>query len=467
MNDGEFPRRDQRPGFDLIGVEPRAGDRSRRDDDRYLFLESILSARQQLIITYTGQSRRDNTPIPPAIPVTELLDSLDASVASDLPVRKSIVLVHPLQPFSRRAFAASDDERRGSYAAEFFAGAHALSVPRLEPQPFFTAPLAALPSTDVIDLDRFAKFFDNPPRMFLRQRLGLYLDGTADSINDREPIELSNLEKWKIGDYLLPLSDDGALRAQQILRARGDLPPGSIGTALFEDIAAEARALTTAARQFGERRTNPLPIRMTVGGLSIVGALRDLREGAQLCLSYSKLRAKAQLAAWIKHLVLLNMQESGLPNRSVVIGRAIDGDGIAAWQFGDVDDPRQHLENLLLIFKAGERLPLPLPLDIALKFVEDTQPVGAAAPSKGKRTKTAKTMDEAAAIEKAREKYGPKRASVYSASDDLYFQLAFRGGDLFATGGMATTPELQPYADFRALARSVFMPLLQHRRSFE
>ena len=50
------------------------GDRSQRNDDRYLFLESILSARDCLYISHIGRSIKDNTVIPPSVLVAELLD---------------------------------------------------------------------------------------------------------------------------------------------------------------------------------------------------------------------------------------------------------------------------------------------------------------------------------------------------------------------------------------------------------
>jgi exodeoxyribonuclease V gamma subunit len=77
MNDGAFPRQSHPPGFDLIAKNPRRGDRSLRDEDRYLFLESILSARDSLYLSYVGQSIRDNSEIPPSVLVSEFLDAID------------------------------------------------------------------------------------------------------------------------------------------------------------------------------------------------------------------------------------------------------------------------------------------------------------------------------------------------------------------------------------------------------
>ncbi len=79
MNEGEFPKIDRNPTFDLLTHNFRKGDRSRRADDRYQFLEILLSARQQLIITYIGQSISHNEAIPPSVVISELLEVLQES----------------------------------------------------------------------------------------------------------------------------------------------------------------------------------------------------------------------------------------------------------------------------------------------------------------------------------------------------------------------------------------------------
>ena len=77
MNDDVYPRQARSLGFDLMAKKPKPGDRSRRIDDRYLFLEAILSAREKLHISYVGQSIQDNSIRPPSVLVSELLDTID------------------------------------------------------------------------------------------------------------------------------------------------------------------------------------------------------------------------------------------------------------------------------------------------------------------------------------------------------------------------------------------------------
>ncbi len=94
MNDGAFPRVQRTPSFDLMREASRPGDRSRRQDDRSLFLEALLAARRVLYVSYVGQHVRENSPLPPSVVVSEILDYIERGfVGPDLarPVREQIL----------------------------------------------------------------------------------------------------------------------------------------------------------------------------------------------------------------------------------------------------------------------------------------------------------------------------------------------------------------------------------------
>jgi len=116
MNDGDYPRQRPPMDFDLMGRDYRPGDRSRREDDRYLFLEALLSARERLHISWVGRSIRDNTPRPPSVLVGQLRDHLAAGwrlagyQGPEAQARDALLAAltqeHALQPFSPRYFPA-------------------------------------------------------------------------------------------------------------------------------------------------------------------------------------------------------------------------------------------------------------------------------------------------------------------------------------------------------------------------
>ena len=83
LDDGAFPRKAPRDGDDLILEHPQIGERDPRSEDRQLLLDALLAATERLIITYAGNDERTNTQRPPAVPVGELLDAIDATVRLD------------------------------------------------------------------------------------------------------------------------------------------------------------------------------------------------------------------------------------------------------------------------------------------------------------------------------------------------------------------------------------------------
>ena len=114
MDDGSCPRPSSKAAFDLCAIHPRIGDTHPRDDDRYMVLEALLSAREHFIMLYTGRSETTNESLAPAVPVGEIMEALDLYFpcpAEAQSVSEHITYTHPLQPFSPLNF------QRGSEAS--------------------------------------------------------------------------------------------------------------------------------------------------------------------------------------------------------------------------------------------------------------------------------------------------------------------------------------------------------------
>ena len=149
LDDGAFPRKAPRDGDDLMLEHPQLGERDPRSEDRQLLLDALLAATERLIVTYSGNDERTNAPRPPAVPVGELLDAIDATVrAEDGPAHQRVVICHPLQPFDPRNFTPGRIAGPDSWSFDptGLAGARALTGPRSEPRPFIAA-AATTPAT--------------------------------------------------------------------------------------------------------------------------------------------------------------------------------------------------------------------------------------------------------------------------------------------------------------------------------
>lgn len=217
MGEGEFPRRHATADFDLMTVagQARAGDRSRREDDRYLLLEALLSAREQLYISWVGRSIRTNQTTPPSVLVGQLRDHLarawrvsrettPAALSNQTgeAVLQQLTTLHPLQPFSPRYFQAAS--RLFTYAQEWQPAAQALQQPR----PAVAALPAALPdrpAPSTLNLGDLARFLKHPVQHFFNRRLNVYFSAQEESLPDHEPFSLNKLDEWRYRHTLLPL----------------------------------------------------------------------------------------------------------------------------------------------------------------------------------------------------------------------------------------------------------------------
>lgn len=367
MNDAAFPRSRRPPSFDRRARHPEPGDRSPREDDRYLFLEGILSARERLIVTYEGQSCRDNAVVPPSVVVSELLDVLDESFRlpgdNPPPVRTRVVVKHPLQPFSPRYFQSPDAGDLFSYAQGFSDGAAALVRPRQAAPRFVTAPLPIEGPVEAVALDDLIRFFAQPARAFCRQRLRLQLREDEAVIEDREPIELNTLDTWHLGGLALRHAGSGIRPedALALLRAAGRLPLGTPGDCAFAEVSPVALAIHGVASAFRVPPLTPLlPVDLELGGIRLSGVLRDVWSTGLVLARYAKVGGVGQLETWIRHLALCAVLPAERAAVSTLVGRADKGDGIETVQFAPVVDARCLLEVLLALYRIGLEQPLPL-----------------------------------------------------------------------------------------------------------
>lgn len=312
MDYGAFPRQTTRPGFDLMArSKGRIGDRTPRDDDRYLFLEALLSARDAFVVIWSGRDIRDNVELPPAVPVSEMLDVVARMVAGPdgdfEECRKNLVQFHPLQAFSPDAFRI-DKPQIQSFDQRNLRAAKALQSEKGEKWCFFDKLPLPEYRADVVNLEDFVRFFEHPARSLLNRRFGIYLDEGGVSVEDREPIELDALEIYKIGSELLHamIRGDNKEIIKEKFRYSGRLPLGTGGIITLEQIENEAQVIYKSAKELdlGDMH-NFHPIELQVGSTPhrLVGVLHGLYERGQLIASFSQIKAKHILSAWIRHLV--------------------------------------------------------------------------------------------------------------------------------------------------------------------
>lgn len=353
-----FPRRATPLSFDLMATAPRPGDPSPREDDRYLFLETLVSARDALHLSYVGQSVRDNSPAPPSVLVSELLDHLQRSGLVSPATRDSLIVQQRLHPFSPQYFRGG---ALFSYSADYCETAQELVKGRREQTSFCPHPLEEPDdSWRVFSVDDCCRFFAAPARTFLATRLKLRLDDGPAPLEDLEPFEWSGLDRYGIGDQLLrtALAGEPLASWRVALRSQGRLPHGPVGDLAFDQLSeAVAGFAATLKPHLSGRLLDPLPVDLEIGPFRLTGALDACYQQQRMAFRFGRIRAQDRLSLWIRHLLLAALDPPGYPRASLFIGRGKKGP--EAIRFAPVTDPLPILERLTAIYWQGLRQPLP------------------------------------------------------------------------------------------------------------
>jgi len=430
MDDGAFPRIERPPGFDLRAGDHRPGDRSQRDLDRYLFLEALLSARDHLHISYVGQSIRDDSQAPPCVLVSELLDVADRGfyAAGAEPLRSQLVVRHRLQAFHPAYFAGQGS--LFSYSANDLAAVQARLHERRSVPPLLANPLPQPAEEErTLTIRELLRFFAAPAREFLQRRLGIRLDAGDRALEEREAFEVEGLEAYALRQELTrrALADEAPETVFEIVRARGELPPGRPGELAFREFAGEARAFAATVSPLLGEQPQAIEIDLVLRGFRICGMIEGWGPQGPVRYRCATLRGKDLLQGWIEHLLAC---AAGQQSPLVLVGRK------GGWSFAPLAQKKaeDHLNELLALFWQGLSRPLPLLPAASLAFAEALE----------------KGLDSDAALEKAL--FAWEGNEFFSGEGrDGYLELAFRDGAPFGE-------------EFCSLARQVYLPLLAQRK---
>ena len=307
MNDGVYPRQLAPLGFDLMSQKPKRGDRSRRDDDRYLFLEALISAQQKLYISYIGRSIQDNSERFPSVLVQELIDYIGQSHylpgdealncdESEARVKAHLTCLHTRMPFDPQNYQPGE---RQSYAREWLPAASQAGKAHSE----FVQPLP-FTLTETVPLETLQRFWAHPVRAFFQMRLQVNFRTEDSEIPDTEPFILEGLSRYQINQQLLNalVEQDDAERLFRRFRAAGDLPYGAFGEIFWETQCQEMQQLADrviACRQPGQS----MEIDLACNGVQITGWLPQVQPDGLLRWRPSLLSVAQGMQLWLEHLV--------------------------------------------------------------------------------------------------------------------------------------------------------------------
>lgn len=394
MNDGDYPRPRTPAHFDLMEKDYRPGDRSRRDDDRYLFLEALLSARDRFYVSWVGRSVIDNAESPPSVLVGQLRDHIAAvwqPAHGHDKVLEQITTEHALQGFSPDYFQSeAKDARLFTYSKEWRSQDPALQIE----MPPAVAELPPLLRDEPLSFSDLKRFLEYPVTAFFENRLQLR-EIEVSAVNDIETFVGEPLGNWALNDALIKTARKHLDAGQDPLRAcldevKRQRHSGRLAFGVAGEIQAE-NSLNSVISTFDSYRGYlsewPQPAEPSLelrhqcnGTPGVSGWVHGLRsrggdERLWLNIQATRLtdgrdkhwRDDKLLGHWVQHLAANSM---GLPLTTVVISPGGDA------QFQPVDKARAAawLDSLLHAWVEGMQRPLPVKAGFA-------RPILAAIPS--------------------------------------------------------------------------------------
>ncbi len=359
LNDTVFPKNDRHPPFDLLGDSFLPGDRSRRSDDRYQFLEAILSARSSLYLSFVGQSIRNNEKKPPSVVVSELIE------LAQLYNVDGLVDEHPLHGFSQKYFSGKTPFF--SYNQSLAEVTSALQKPSAAPGPWWDG-ILDFSVREVITVADLFSYFRNPQKWFVQNILGVRLNSAAASLAESEPFVLDPLQNYLVEQDLV----DGGLKGQEgeqlrhLLQAGGQWPLGRPGQMGFEKKREELQPFVARlmAQEEAGRVVDCL-VDLQLDGLQLLGRLGSLYANGSFLTRYAALKGKDLLGGWIHHCLATACLGRETETRIVAKDYEVV---FPAGSAGEED-----LKMLLSLFLAGQQAPSPLLLEPAWAYVQQLE----------------------------------------------------------------------------------------------
>ena len=461
LDDGALPRRTPAAGFDLIAKRPRRGDRARRLDDRYLFLETLLSARDGLYLSYVGRDPRDNAELPPSVLVSELLEAVDltavagqpesggsdlgreyASAESSRPrprpqeqkASARITVEHPLQPFAPGNFERSGP--RQGFAGAWFRAAQRLAEAPAEATAFIQRLPEPGPDWLTIEPSQLLLCFRHPARFLLEQRLGLRLADAEEGIAADEPFSLERSAYLGLRQLALQAVERGWSEEQErrVARAAGWLPPGELGHALWGKQRGPVRAFAPRLLEARpEESPEPLLVDIQLAGVRLHGWLDGVTSSGLFDWRLRAPDSRDLPGFWLRHLLLNVAATPDIARESLLVSPAGD------WQLGPLDNPAALLEPWLAAYREALCEPLPFITRSSYDFAKALVTPSA----KSRKEPIAAARDKAQAAWLGAE-FSPLAGEVF----DPWYALAFR--------------EREPLCErFEQLAEQLLGPALQ------
>ena len=366
LNDGDYPRNTKAAPYDLIAQHPQKGDRARRDDDRYLFLEAILSAREVLYLSYIGKDIRTDEERAPSTLIGELIDTIAA--LTQIPanqLNQHWITHHPLQPFSTQYYTGSlkAQTRATKLISTRQDYAQALSNPQPPAAPFlqnYTAPETQ--EQPEIPQATFLQYWRNPNRQWLKHALGWQAPHTQAAHPSSEPFTIDNPRQLDTAYTQARQHHQDFAALATTLTAQSQLPTGAFNHLIAQEQAIAAAQLDGALIHSPRQSDHTGSLKLPTGTLHYT--LNHNHQHGQILYAHqflpnhntqAKLQASDSIELLLRHLIYsaVSPQITAQPTHYIALHQSITLPPIAQ------PAAQATLAQWLAAYQQGQHHPIP------------------------------------------------------------------------------------------------------------
>ena len=349
LNEETFPRKTTAPDFDLMALYPEKGDRNRKQEDRNLFMESILAAQDLHYVSFIGRSKFDNEQIPASPIVVEWVDQLSEITGLD---SAEIIREEPLNGFSSELFREekSYSKRYGKLAAEFLKSENGKRGLVQKSSLDITSQFQ-----DEIDVDQFVRFFANPMKYYLREQFRVYL---SDPDEEKNEFQFSHLEEHLLFQKMFEWKLEGKEMEEltSLVYDTGMVPKEWPGQKLIQEISGTVnRAYSELSGNNDTPIINLVEIDYKLNSNYITGYIYNYSNSEFLDIVPSKSSGKVLFQSWIRYLIY---SLSGSSNTEGMLICNLKKDDPKRYIFHPVVNGELMLERLVELFRSGHENPL-------------------------------------------------------------------------------------------------------------
>ena len=289
----KFPRKESPLSFSIMQKEKLKGDRNIKENDKHLFLETIMSAKEYLYISYIGKNSKDGSAIPPSSMLDELISYVGRAIEMDTDtITSKWVTIHPLHGFSKLYF---QEGGLISYLSE---------------DSYKTKSSIGMKNTfsesikyDEIKLQDLISFFQNPPKYFLNKKLGIYYRDDDELIPEHEVFEFDKLMEWSINNELIYIEDNQVETLLKTKKLSGEIPLANMGKALIAQLSENLNELKSLYKSIIDGRTSSfIDINFIIDNCKIVGRIEEIYDNMYVYVCNSSDLTKHIITAYIKFL---------------------------------------------------------------------------------------------------------------------------------------------------------------------